>query len=136
LGLLNGAWFVDTGSSQAPRRVSNLIAGGAPDQLAAFTIAAIGAELPGSLIIVGLFYPQTGKDLAMLRPRWLAQAVAFGILCLGGAGLAAGLAQIHDNFSSTIFGVLTFAGSLILVFVTQTIENWLVPPKAEVEPSN
>jgi len=57
LGLLNGAWFVDTGSSQAPRRVSNLIAGGAPDQLAAFTIAAIGAELPGSLIIVGLFYP-------------------------------------------------------------------------------
>ena len=72
----------------------------------------------------------------MLRPRWLAQAVAFGILCLGGAGLAAGLAQIHDNFSSTIFGVLTFAGSLILVFVTQTIENWLVPPRAEVEPSN
>ena len=61
----------------------------------------------------------------MLRPRWLAQAVAFGILCLGGAGLAAGLAQIHDNVSSTIFGVLTFAGSLILVFVTQTIENWL-----------
>jgi len=92
------------------------------------------------LIIVGLFYPQTAtcsdKGLAMLRPRWLAQAVVFGILCLGGAGLAAGLAQIHDNFSSTIFGVLTFAGSLILVFVTQTIENWLVPPKAELEPSN
>ena len=33
----------------------------------------------------------------MLRPRWLAQAVVFGILCLGGAGLAVGLAQIHDN---------------------------------------
>ena len=72
----------------------------------------------------------------MLRPRWLAQAVVFGVLCLGGAGLAAGLAQIHDNSSSTVFGVLTFAGSLILVFVTQTIENWLVPPRAEVEPSN
>ena len=72
----------------------------------------------------------------MLRPRWLAQAVVFGVLCLGGAGLAAGLAQIHDNVSSTIFGVLTFVGSLIFVFVTQTIENWLVPPKAEVEPSN
>jgi hypothetical protein len=72
----------------------------------------------------------------MLRPRWLAQAVVFGILCLGGVGLAVGLTQIHDNVSSTIFGVLTFAGSLIFVFVTQTIENWLVPPKAEVESSN
>jgi hypothetical protein len=72
----------------------------------------------------------------MLRPRWLARAVVFGILVLGGGGLAAGLAQIHDNVSGTIFGVLTFAGSLIFVFVTQTIENWLVPPKAEVEPSN
>ena len=41
----------------------------------------------------------------MLRPRWLAQAVAFGILCLGGAGLAVGLAQIHDNVSSIIFGM-------------------------------
>ena len=71
----------------------------------------------------------------MLRPRWLAQAVVFGILCLGGAGLAAGLAQIHDNVSSIIFGVLTFAGSLIFVFVTETIEDWLVPPRAEVEPS-
>jgi len=72
----------------------------------------------------------------MLRPRWLAQAVVFGIFCLGGSGLAAGLSKIHDNVSGTIFGVLTFAGSLIFVFVTQIIENWLVPPKAEVEPSN
>ena len=71
----------------------------------------------------------------MLRPRWLAQAVVFGILCLGGAGLAVGLAQIHDNVSSTTFGVLTFAGSLIFVFVVQNIEDRLVPPKTEVEPS-
>ena len=72
----------------------------------------------------------------MLRPRWIAQAVVFGILCLGGAGLAAGLAQIHDNVSGIVFGVLTFAGSFIFVFITQAIEKWLVPPKAEVEPSN
>jgi len=72
----------------------------------------------------------------MLRPRWLAQAVVFGVLCLGGAGLAAGLAQIHDNSSSTVFGVLTFAGSFFFFIVTQTTENWLVPPKAEAEPSN
>ena len=64
----------------------------------------------------------------MLRPRWLAQIVVFGILCLGGAGLAVGLAQISDHVSGILFGVLTFAGSLIFVFVTQTIENWLVPP--------
>ena len=69
----------------------------------------------------------------MLRPRWLAQAVVFGILCLGGAGLAVGLAQIHDNVSSTTFGVLTFAGSLIFVFVMKSIEDRLMPLRAEVE---
>ena len=72
----------------------------------------------------------------MLRPRWLAQAVAFGIFCLGAAGLAAGLAQISHAVSSIIFGALTFAGSLIFVFVVQNIEDRLVPPKAEVEPSD
>ena len=70
----------------------------------------------------------------MLRPRWLAQAVVFGILCLGGAGLAVGLAQIHDNVSSIIFGMLTCAGSLFFVYSSRTIEYWLVPPKAKAEP--
>ena len=72
----------------------------------------------------------------MLRPRWLALAVVFGIVCLGGAGLAAGLAQVHDNVSSIVFGVLACAGSLVFVYSSTTIEGWLVPPKTEVEPSD
>ena len=69
----------------------------------------------------------------MLRPRWLAQIVVFGILCLGGAGLAAGLAQISDHVSGILFGVLTFAGSLIFVFVMESIEDRLMPLRTEVE---
>ena len=72
------------------------------------------------------------KELAMLRPRWLAQIVVFGILCLGGGGLAVGLAQLHDNVSSTMFGVLICAGSFIFAYSSKSIEDWLVPPKKEV----
>ena len=69
----------------------------------------------------------------MLRPRWLAQIVVFGILCLGGAGLAVALAQISDHVSGILFCVLTFAGSLIFVFVVQRIEHRLIPLKTDVE---
>jgi hypothetical protein len=59
--------------------------------------------------------------------------VVLGILCLGGVGLAIGLAQIADHVSGILFGVLTFAGSLIFVFVVQRIEHRLIPPKTDVE---
>jgi len=57
LNLLNGAWLSIPDQVRPPRGRLKLDSKAArPIGSRAFTIAVIGAELPESLIIVGLFY--------------------------------------------------------------------------------